>query len=668
MRLDDTVKRIDLHVHTIPSPLDREFEFGLDVLLERVKLNRLDAIALTNHNLFDMDNYREVQKALPSNVCVLPGIEVSIENYHALVIADPDQVDSFAQACSKVPIVQPDDDGMSDEEFLALFGDGSYLVIPHYKKRPAISSSSLAKLGDVTTALEVSSDKKWYAENKSSDKPIVLFSDFRCEKDSKALWGRYTYANMGEVTFDSLRLVFRDKAKFSITEREGHIELAPDLFASSSLNVVVGERSSGKTYLLDRINESCDPDDVVYVRQFDIVKNAEEKTFEEKLNAEEASIKADYYEPMTVVSSAVMDLPSRETTLKDIKDYRDGLIQYADSVARDDEYSKCPIYSAGNIAVESSRPEEEVVKAVIALLKDNPLSVEIEEIVGRTALISLLRVAITRYKAKALRCKCIALANKITTRVKKSLATESSRPACPISPMVEVARRKAYIGRLASLRGATKNETIVSTRQIGKFKRSVKRIPYRDATALKAALDTNASLAGALQLEDTEFVERVLAAQGVSDISKAFFDMTVNLENERGEEVSGGQKAEYLFFRALDRAATHDIVLIDEPESSFDNPFLNELIASELKRLSAKSTVFIATHNNVLGVSIKPDGIVFTKYEDGVHRVYACDSTDALMRSPDGRTVKRSEVLLQLMEAGNEAYKERRPYYGLAKY
>lgn len=660
------MKRIDLHLHTISSPLDKEFEFSLDVLVERVERNHLDAIALTNHNLFDLDNYWEVREALSSEICVLPGIEVSVESYHVIVIADPDQIDSFARVCSNIPAIQQNDVGMSDERFLNLFGDGSYLIIPHYKKRPAIPSSSLAKLESAVAALEVSSDKKWYIENKRSCKPVVLFGDFRCEKGAVAPWGRYTYVNIGEVSFDSLRLAFRDKSKFSISEREGHFELAPGLFVSSRLNVVVGGRSSGKTYLLDRINESCDPDDVVYVRQFDIVKDAEEKSFKEKLHTEENSIKADYYEPMTTVSSAVMDLPSKEETTKSIKDYRDDLVQYADSVARDDEYSKCPIYSAGKIAVEDSRSEEEVVKAIVTLLKDNPLSADIEKVIGRAALTSLLRIAIARYKTKALRCKCIKLANKIAMKVKGSLATESSRPACPTSPMVEVARRIAYVERLALLRGATKDEAMVSARRIGKFKRIVKRVPYRDATSLKAALGTTTSLAGSLQLEDIEFVERVLAVKGVSDISKAFFDMTVNLENEHAEEVSGGQKAEYLFFQALDKAATHDVVLIDEPESSFDNPFLNELIASELKKLSAKSTVFIATHNNVLGVSIKPDGIVFTSYEDGVHRVYACDSTDTLMRSPDGRTVQRSAVLLQLMEAGDKAYKGRRPYYGLA--
>ena len=204
------------------------------------------------------------------------------------------------------------------------------------------------------------------------------------------------------------------------------------------------------------------------------------------------------------------------------------------------------------------------------------------------------------------------------------------------------------------------------TKPIGKFKRVTKRIQYKDATSLKKAIGATSSLSGIYQLDDEAFVEKILSAEGSPDLTKAFFDMKVLLLNERDEEVSGGQKAEYLFFKALDKAASHDLILIDEPESSFDNPFLNELIASELKRISEKATVFIATHNNVLGVSIRPDGIVYTSFEKGEHRVYAGDIADDKLVTVAGETVKRSDVLLRLMEAGNEAYENRRPYYGIA--
>lgn len=628
--------------------------------------NKLDAVAITNHNRFDLQNYHEACKAVPDSVVVFPGVEVSVKGFHTLVISNDKDVEAFNHACGELPETMQGDEGISIEEFKRLFGDGRYIVIPHFKKKPSIPLSDLRSLGGIVTALEVSSEKKWEYEHRRIEEPVVLFSDFRCSLESSPSWGRYTYVMMGDITFESLSLAFKDNSKFAITERADHFELEPNLYASTRLNVVIGERSSGKTFFLNRIYESCDSDDVVYIRQFSIVKNAEEEEFRKVLADEVSSIKSEYYEPMNVISTAVTALPPKDSVLKSIKDYLTELVEYAETSYRDDEFSRCSIYSGSRLSADTDKAERKVVEAVITLLEDDSFSHEIDEMIGYENLISLLRLAIDRFKEKALKCKRIGLANEIAKRVRDALTVESRRPGCPDSPMLEAAKRAVYIKRLSKLRSETKNEDIVSEKKIGKFTRTVKRVPYRDARALKAVLRTSSSMSGFMQLPDIDFVESVLAADGISDISHAFFDIDVELKNNRGETVSGGQKAEYLFFKALDRAGSHDVVLIDEPESSFDNPFLNEQIALELKRISTKATVFIATHNNVLGVSIKPDGVVFTDVAGGVHTIYTCDSGDDALRSANGREIKRSEVLMRLMEAGSEAYKNRRPYYGLA--
>lgn len=659
------MKRLDLHIHTLPSPIEADFEFSVDALADHVKGNQLDVIAITNHNFFDRQNFEVICKALPSTL-VLPGIEVSVEKYHTLVIADPENIDSFEELTEQID--QPDENGVgiSTDTFVELFSGGSFIIIPHYKKKPAITSEELTRIKDCVTALEVSSDKKWARERKDTSTSVVLFSDFRCSKEGNRSRGQYTYISISDPSFSSLMLAMKDKGKLFITEREDHLELQPGLYASTGLNVVIGSRSSGKTFFLDMLNDSYDPDDVVYVKQFEIVKDAEADAFKRHLGDEAAEIKASYYEPMTTVASAVSKLSSKEDASKALKDYIANLLEFAETSARDDEYSKCPIYSDAKLPTLSYSAEKRVCDAIIVLLEDNPLSAEIESVLGRKALTELLKLAIAKYREKRLKCECVKRANDIAKKIRDSLTRKSSRPGCPESPLLNVAKRQAYIARLTRLRNRTKVDEVVDSKPIGRFKQITKRIQYKNANALKSATGATSNLSGIQQADDCEFVERMIAAEGSPDLSKAFFDMEVLLLNENDEEVSGGQKAEYLFFKALDRAATHDTVLIDEPESSFDNPYLNELIASELKKISEKSTVFIATHNNVLGVSINPDGIVYTAYEEPTHRVYTGDSGDEELVSVDGKTVKRSEVLLRLMEAGDDAYKNRKPYYGIA--
>lgn len=663
------MKRIDLHLHTMASPLEKYFEFDSNALMKHIQDNQLDVIAITNHNFFDLQNYKDVKEIAGDSVVVFPGIEVSVESFHVLVIANPDTTDAFSELCKQVPqIEQTDETGMDIDTFRDMFGDGSYIVIPHYKKSPKITKSALQQIDSFVSALEVASQKKWSVEHDQVNKPLVIFSDFRCKQDAKRCSGRYTYVSIDDLTFNALSLAFKDKTKFFISQKEDHLELAPGLYASTGLNVVIGKRSTGKTYFLDEINESCDPSDVVYVKQFGIVKNAEESAFKQKLLADESAIKSSYYAPMKSISIAVEDLPSKQSMQKKLKDYLDDLIKYAETTALEDEYSKCRIYSEASMPEASSAEEEKVVKAIIVLLGDNPLSEDIKEKIGYGPLKELLRIAIERYKQKRLRALCIDKANDIATQMRSALAKNSSRPACPESPMNGFARRQAYIKRLANLRRATAKKAIVDQKTLGgKFTRIVSRVPYKNATELKRAVGASETLGGVLQLDDTSFVERILSSDGVSDISKAFFDIDVELKNMRGEQVSGGQKAEYLFFKALDSAGGHDVVLIDEPESSFDNPFLSGPIIEELKRIAQSSTIFISTHNNVLGVSIRPDGIVYTCVDgDGNHCVFTGDASSDVLVAANGMQRKRSETLLELMEAGETAYEGRRPYYGLA--
>ena len=71
------MKRIDFHIHTTPSINDSSFEFDFSVLKDYVMDLKLDAIAITNHNLFDLQQYTDVCAKL--DILVFPGVEVDLE-------------------------------------------------------------------------------------------------------------------------------------------------------------------------------------------------------------------------------------------------------------------------------------------------------------------------------------------------------------------------------------------------------------------------------------------------------------------------------------------------------------------------------------------------------------------------------------------------------------
>ena len=58
------MKKIDLHTHTISTVSDYAFDFDLSKVTEYVDKLKIDALAITNHNVFDMKQYNEIRNSL----------------------------------------------------------------------------------------------------------------------------------------------------------------------------------------------------------------------------------------------------------------------------------------------------------------------------------------------------------------------------------------------------------------------------------------------------------------------------------------------------------------------------------------------------------------------------------------------------------------------------
>ena len=76
------MKKIDLHIHTVPTISDGHFIFSLDVFKKYVKEANLDAVAITNHDVFEGAQFRTIREAL--DITVFPGIKVNLEKGHQI--------------------------------------------------------------------------------------------------------------------------------------------------------------------------------------------------------------------------------------------------------------------------------------------------------------------------------------------------------------------------------------------------------------------------------------------------------------------------------------------------------------------------------------------------------------------------------------------------------
>lgn len=111
------------------------------------------------------------------------------------------------------------------------------------------------------------------------------------------------------------------------------------------------------------------------------------------------------------------------------------------------------------------------------------------------------------------------------------------------------------------------------------------------------------------------------------------------------------------------------MVLIDEPEASFDNIFLKNNVNQIIKDLANKVPVFIVTHSSTIGASIKPDYIIYTerkidKISNEVEfNIYGGYASNTKLKSVKGEEVDNYTILIDSLESGEEAYKERGEIY-----
>ena len=143
---------------------------------------------------------------------------------------------------------------------------------------------------------------------------------------------------------------------------------------------------------------------------------------------------------------------------------------------------------------------------------------------------------------------------------------------------------------------------------------------------------------------------------------------TLNID---GAEVSGGERSEFRLLQEIKDAQNHDILLIDEPESSFDNMFLNSDVNQIISEISESMPVVVVTHNSTVGASIGADYLLYARKEsegdDVVYKLYSGYPTDRRLTSLDGKTMINHEIMLNSLEAGYNTYNDRRRGYEAIK-
>lgn len=678
------MKRCDLHIHTIPSISDSIFTYDKDVLSSYVEMTGLDVIAITNHNLFNYAQFVEIKNAL-SSIVVLPGIEVDLEKGHILVIANNDDgtLYDFNAKCEEVQnLIKSREDYITYDTFLRIFNDLSkYLLIPHYEKEPKLHKDIIQKLGRNLIAGEVSSVKKFICLGKEDGNLTpVLFSDFRADKGvtPEKFPVSHTFLDIDQVNVNTLKLCLMDKTKVSLTAEKGIklFQIFPNgQMLSTGLNIMFGKRSTGKTYTLDAIARQFG-DRAKYIKQFELLNTGKNDSdqFENDLKIRQENTAENYLHEFSIVVSDMLKTCSQDEDDLKLQKYINEVIASAQQSDINDVFSKSKLFNESDFKEQSLDEIKKIIQSITILLDSQLYKSIINKYLSEDSLKALLKELIEQCRNNYIDNKYFREVNNIIRMVKESLQLKSAAPRIPDIDLYQyfINKRKREI--FARVAIAIKSDKVISTEKAGKFTINVSARSFLNASDLKTVGLKQVSLASAFEKygNPLSYLEKLKEAGVDSDrIYKLFAAIDYKILNSSGLPVSGGERSEFNFIQKIKDSILCDILIIDEPESSFDNIFLKNEVNKFIKEMAEKMPVIISTHNNTIGGSIKPDYILYTEKTfdgDGPHfNIYSGYPTAKTLIDVNGKSIENYEITLNSLEAGEQAYSERKEIYETLK-
>ena len=677
----DNMKKIDLHVHTIQSISDKPFTYSLNTLKEYVKEKQIDSIAITNHNLFDESQFKEISDEL-QEIKVFPGIEIDIESGHMLVITEETDLSDFVPKCEEISkLIVDQKSTIAEAKVIEIMGDLSkYLIIPHYDKKPVLDFAKIPNVKDYIFCGEAASVKKFLQLKKNSSELVpVYFSDIRIDEKLTEFPDRQTYVDVDEISISSLKIALRDSTKVSLDKHDGKVLFYIDdnnseFKISSGLTVILGERSSGKTFTLNRINECFN--NKTYIKQFELFsKNdgLEQREFDKTLrNRSDSTTQSFLQEFKTVVDDVLtIDLNSDN---KSVDEFLDKLKKSALETERQDAYAKCAMFNEQSFESDSTKSLVELISSVDNIIEN----VEYSDVITQYVDINNLKRLSIELKNKYIDITTLnkekEFANNIILNIKQELTMHSTNTAIPDIDFYNLVNNSTKVNKFIEIVNGLKRTRVIDKQVLSHFTNVGTVKCFRNASNIRDILSIKQSMADSFSLYSDPY-QYLCALKNkeeitASEIYKYFVYIDYEVKNRHGTKASGGEQSEYNLLQKLKASSQNDILILDEPESSFDNLFLKNGVNTLLKELSSTIPVVISTHNNTIGASVHPDYIIYTKKDilqsgDLKYHLYCGKPSDEFLIDTfdENEKIPTGDILLNCLEAGKDAYNERRKTY-----
>lgn len=668
------VKKIDFHIHTVATKKDYTFSYSSSWMKEYVKRANLDAIAVTNHDFFDVDNFNKVKEDL-SNIQVFPGIELSLEEGHVNIVFPETEIPHLTkfsewieeQNLGRSGRISVDDycDNMTNWDtgiYVFELGKSNSVKVPEKLK-------NVCCVGGVANQLKF---QVYYGMNHGLIP--VLFSDAHADendpeekrRDIDFLKTKNTYLQIDCCSFQEIKNSLSDRTKIGINKEylQDVIDIG-DYHVSTGLNLIVGKRGTGKTNFLNTIKQQYDSNEIYEIAQFETAKSDE---FIERQRKDQRQIAVSLWkERYQIQLSAIEDYlnNSDDDYSKDVENYLKSVRKFAKDITESNSSSKYELVKESrfeNVTTDNIRKYLNNLKELINSrdlwsLLNNPEK-------SKNVFVKTYNELRTVYLEKQTKNKIQESVNFIMDSVKKYVKSKTGIRAVKECEFARIIRKQQTEIEINKFLRSIICEVELKKQTIHGYQIVVKLCPYKNAEEFKRDIKTHEAVRDELinpyhNKNYIKFLKNLKKKKffNSGQLTDYFFHLEVRLLDSDGIPASGGQAVGFALMMRLEEAKNKSIVLIDEPEASLDNAYIRDELIGAIKSLSKESTVFVVTHNSTLGALLKPDYlIVTTKNELKEYSVLTGEFSSQTISPYSGITENSYEKFVDAMEAGINTY------------
>ena len=712
--------KIDIHVHTKKTKQGDANTREVDAkrFHEIVSSTDVQVIAITNHNVFDYAQYKEFVAEVDGDFQIWPGVELDIVQDdrpgHLIVISSPRKAQDLEKAIEDVSLeMTPDSFNISIEKVIEKFDHLDPLYVAHYKNKTpdlldedidyieANTSNKLRVLKEATNAVSAgifishghasiygSDVQNWNKYAKLSDRlpdlrlPVESFEHFclLLEKDPTTI-----NTLLDKKISDTLKL-------YPFDSKSEEIEVT----AFNDITVVFGSKGTGKSCILNAISKHYS-DKGIEASVFTPADDKLEDIYDLKgkditLNLERFGINYCTDEILEVRSATEVDVTSihnylnyfrtkssnrnaKKLVLKDLEQEETVSIQrefkaYTTSLEKVSEFIDF-LERDINVSKELGNEELEQILRLLSNLNKKLKNGHWEGF-SKWKQISFLNSAIEIFRQEVSR-KTGTPSKPTNTGFREyalnRISIEVNTREIIKNMAVNIEKETVYVGSLGIDKGQLDFETEVKIQDgsvrdssLSCIKGMKKGAQKKFSTCIKK-INSSAYTETLFQLiSDLNELDDVDDIKTINEL--ILFKRYFSIDGQRYSP-SSGETSMLMLSKELD--TEKDVYILDEPERSLGNDYINDVIVPLLKEKAKQGKrIFISTHDANIAVRTLPYSSIYRCHSATGYETYSGNpfSNNLVNTSDTSKTLDWKKISMKTLEGGEEAFGERGKIYG----